>query len=213
MIALGLDTTGAWCTAALVNGAKVLASTSERLGRGHAERLAPMVKELLSEADIKPSEIDHIGICTGPGSFTGLRVALAFGKGFALPHKIPVVGLSALNVLAAQADPERKHRIVSVMDVRRGQLCWAGYDKGVEISAPQTQSVDDAISAIKAFGYDELVGDGGGFLDEDSAHKIVSGPVLAWLASERSPQTSPAMALYSRPPDAKLPGGKSLPVT
>jgi len=127
LIALGLDTTGAWCTASLVNDARILAEKSEKIGRGHAERLAPMVAEVMEAAKLTPNNIDLISVCTGPGSFTGLRVALAFAKGFALPRKIPVVGLSALEVLAAQKDPSQSLRILSVMDVRRGELCMALY--------------------------------------------------------------------------------------
>ena len=109
---LGLDTTGAQCSVALVDAAKVLAYKSEKIGRGHAERLAPMVAEVLSDAQIDISEIDQIAVCTGPGSFTGLRVALAFAKGLALPRSIPVIGISALEVHAARHDAaqEKRHR-------------------------------------------------------------------------------------------------------
>lgn len=166
-----------------------------------------MASEVLAEAEILPEDIDRISVCTGPGSFTGLRVALAFAKGFALPRNIPVIGLSSLEVLAAQADPQRRLRIVSAADVRRGQLCWALFEAGEQIRPPMTQDVETARAEIEALGYDRLVGDGAGHVDEASTMITVSGPILAWLAENRNPMDYPATPLYSRPPDAKLPGG------
>lgn len=207
MIILGLDTTGGHCTAALVKSETCLAQKSENIGRGHAERLAPMVAEILEEAYVKPADISRVAVCTGPGSFTGLRVALAFAKGFALPHNIPVLGLSALEVMAAQIDPHKEKRVVSVMDVRRGQLCWGAYDRRVKIQAPITQNIDTAKEAIAAIGYDRLAGDGAHLIKEASPIEHVSGPALAWLSQSRDPDAYPPVPLYSRPPDAKLPGG------
>ncbi|MGJ8562957.1 MAG: tRNA (adenosine(37)-N6)-threonylcarbamoyltransferase complex dimerization subunit type 1 TsaB [Alphaproteobacteria bacterium] len=212
MIILGLDTTGRHCTAALIHaeGADTqncLAQKSENIGRGHAERLAPMVQEILREADITPPQIDRIAVCTGPGSFTGLRVALAFAKGFALPHNIPVIGISALEVIATQIDPQKEKKVVSVMDVRRGQVCWAAYDKGREIQPPVTEDLETAKAAIAAFGYDKLSGDGAHLIETESSVQHVSGPSLAFLAKDLAPKDYPSVPLYSRGPDAKLPGG------
>ena len=203
MITLGLDTTGAWCTAALISETDFLSQKSEDIGRGHAERLAPMVEELLKEQNISPEQIDRIAVCTGPGSFTGLRVALAFARGFALPRKIPVIGLSALRVLAAQMDPHKEVRVVSVINVRRGEVMWAAYDKRAEISAPITQPIDKAKAAIDALGYDRLAGDGAELIHEPSSILVVSGYALAHISQDFDPAEFPAMPLYARGPDAK----------
>ena len=210
MIVLALDTTGPWCSAALVDEARVRAQKSEKIGRGHAERLAPMVSEIMAKANLSPTDIDRISVCTGPGSFTGLRVALAFAKGFALPGKTPVIGLSALEVLAAQIDPHKENRIVSVMDVRRGELCWAAYEKGQEIHRPVTQPVEEAKAAIKSLSFDRMVGDGVPHFGQENPVAHLSAPALAWLSQNLTAQTHPAAPLYSRDPDAKLPGGITL---
>jgi len=202
MIILGLDTTAKHCTVTLVDQARVLARASEPMGRGHAERLAPMVKEVLGRAHISVADIEKLSVCTGPGSFTGLRVALAFAKGFALPRKIPVVGINALTVWAQEADPEHIKKIVSVSDVRRGQLCWSAYNKGVCVKAPITQSVEIARANISKFAPDSVLED-----------RPVNGAVLAWLGTNLTPATAPALPLYSRPPDAKLPGGITPPAS
>lgn len=196
MIVLGLDTTGPWCTAALVDDALVLAQKSEKIGRGHAERLAPMVQEVMQVADVKADEIDKLCVCTGPGSFTGLRVALAFAKGFALPRGLPVIGLDALAVAVAQTDPDAQKRLVAVSDVRRGELCWSAIFQGQLIKGPLTQTTEQARAEIAALAPDCVLED-----------EKVNGAVLAFLGCELSAAEFPATPFYARPPDAKLPGG------
>jgi len=195
---MGLDTTGSACTVALVNESQILAHSSEQIIRGHAERLAPMIADCLKDAALKPQHIDKISVCTGPGSFTGLRVALACAKGFALPRSLPVIGLSALQVWAAHADPEAACDVISVADVRRGELCWALFSKGQCVHGPVTQTADQARAEIATLNADKIVEDGD-----------ISGPVLAWLAHDLNPEHAPAAPLYSRPPDAKTPKPKT----
>ena len=196
MIILGLDTTGPHCSVALVDTAKVLAYKSENIGRGHAERLAPMVQEVLAEAGLTAKDVDKIVVCTGPGSFTGLRVALAFAKGFALPRKLPVVGLSSLYVWAAQADPAGEKKVISIADVRRGELCWSAVFNGQAAEGSITQKAEAARETIAKLNPDIIIED-----------DIVDARRLAWLGAELSPADYPAAPLYSRGPDAKLPGG------
>lgn len=196
MRVLALDSTGPYCTVALCDTAKVLAYKTEKIDRGHAERLAPMVAEVLGAADLTPKNVDKLAVCTGPGSFTGTRVALAFAKGFALPRKLPVIGLSSHAILAAHFDPESAKNIVTISDVRRGELSWAAIFKSSVIQAPITQSKDIARKAIEALDPDNIIEDG-----------IVDGRILAWLAASLRPSDFPAAPLYSRGPDAKLPGG------
>ena len=207
MITLGLDTTASRCAASVVSDTKYLGSFSEDIGRGHAERIARMVGELLERVNLSAADIDRIAVCIGPGSFTGLRVALSFARGFALPRKLPVIGLSALRVLAAQADPTRIRRIISVIDVRRDELCWAAYFKGQEIISPHTQSRDEAIFTIKQMGFDRLAGDGAHYIDGSADYPNVHEIILAWMSRNLDPKNHPPNPLYARGPDAKLPGG------
>ena len=193
---LGLDTTGAYCSVALVDTAEVLAHKSENIGRGHAERLAPMVAEVLADAGLSAKDVDKISVCTGPGSFTGLRVALAFAKGFALPRKLPVIGLSSLAVWASQADPEGTKKVISIADVRRGELCWSAVFCGQAAEGSITQKAEAARETISKLNPDIIIED-----------DIVDARKLAWLGADLSPEDYPAAPLYSRGPDAKLPGG------
>jgi len=210
LITLALDTSGPWCTAAIVSSDRILANPSENIGKGHAERLAPMVADAFKQAGIEASQIDRIAVCTGPGSFTGLRVALAFGRSFALPRKIPVIGISALRAMATAADPESSKTVIAAINAKRGDICWAIYQNGQELQAPKTQNVDDTRSAIGGLDFDHIVGDANELLGvERHSIEYVNGPILAWMTSNLAPDFFPPEPLYARGPDAKLPGGKT----
>jgi tRNA threonylcarbamoyladenosine biosynthesis protein TsaB len=71
---------------------------------GHAERLLPMIEEVMAGAGQSFATIDRIAVTLGPGSFTGLRIGIATARALALATKIPVVGMTSLAVMAARAD-------------------------------------------------------------------------------------------------------------
>src|SRR5438309_7122863 len=97
---LAFDTSSAACTAALFDGAGAcIAQRDELIGRGHAERLVPMVAELLDGR--VPSRI-LVGV--GPGSFTGIRVAIAAAHGLAIGWSAEICGMSSLGLIAAGVD-------------------------------------------------------------------------------------------------------------
>ena len=204
-LALGIDTTGDWCCVALVDAATILAMGTQNIGRGHAELLSDMVQSVMETASIKPADIDKLSVCVGPGSFTGLRVGLSFAKGFALPHNIPIVGLSALEIWAANADPDLNKTILAVADVRRGQLLSQTFKNGQATNEAKLSSADERIGLPKV-----LVGGGAGLLGANDGSTYVCPAILAWLGLAVTPETHPAEPLYHRPPDAKLPGKKTL---
>ena len=194
MFTLGLDTTGPYCSVSIVDPAHCCAHISKPMQRGHAEALAPMVADALAQAQLGAADIGRVAVCTGPGSFTGQRVALSFAKAFALPDKLPVIGLSALQIWALMQDPEQQKYIISIADVRRGELCWAAFDKGELLRPPLTQAADKARRAIAELQADEIIQQG-----------YTDTRILAWRAADLSPQDYPAVPLYARGPDAKRP--------
>ena len=201
MIVLGLDTTGPDCSVSLVDEARVLAHISRKIGRGHAEVLAGMVAEAFEQAKLKPTDVDRLAVCTGPGSFTGLRVALSFAKGFALPRDLPIIGMDALEITARGLDPEDHITIAVSQDVRRGEFFYAVFEKGKVLFPPHAVSKE----IMDRLAVEQEIKD---------IHDVqVDTRLLAWLAIDCRPADYPAEPLYSRGPDAKLPGGKSLPVT
>jgi tRNA threonylcarbamoyl adenosine modification protein YeaZ len=96
---LVIDSVSAACSAALLEGGDLLDERHERVGRGHAERLVPMIAELL--AGRRPAAIL---VDCGPGSFTGLRVGLAAAHGLAIGWRVPLTGYSSMASLAASAE-------------------------------------------------------------------------------------------------------------
>ena len=198
MIILGLDTTGSQCSVSLVDDAGVRAHISRDIGRGHAEVLASLVEQAFTAAGLTPLDVDRLAVCTGPGSFTGLRVALSFAKGFALPRNLPVVGIDALTLTAQKLDPEGRRQIAVQQDVRRGEFFYALYENGTPQTPPRAMAKEALNQQAAKQGVTEI-------------HEArVDTRLLAWLSMDLDPETHPAEPLYSRGPDAKLPGGKSL---
>ncbi|WP_417726775.1 tRNA (adenosine(37)-N6)-threonylcarbamoyltransferase complex dimerization subunit type 1 TsaB [Roseovarius sp.] len=101
-LTLGFDTSAAHCAAALLRGARVMATRAEDMGRGQAERLMPLLQEMLDEADVTWRDLDRIGVGIGPGNFTGIRISVAAARGLALSLGIPTIGISTLDVIRAQ---------------------------------------------------------------------------------------------------------------
>ena len=117
---LALDTATEACSAALLRDGEML-ERYELIGRGHAERLLPMIDELLAEAAVPLAGLDAIAFGRGPGGFTGLRIAAGTG----LPV-LPVSDLAA--IAAAGARVSGLGRVLACMDARMGQVYWAAFD-------------------------------------------------------------------------------------
>src|SRR3954451_18274921 len=119
---LAFDTSSAACTAALFDASgQCVARADEIIGRGHAERLVPMIAELL--AGRSP---DRILVGVGPGSFTGIRVAIAAAHGLAIGWPAELSGMSSLALLAAGFRGEGK--IAAAVLGGHGELFVQQYD-------------------------------------------------------------------------------------
>ena len=86
---------------ALLAGDAVIAEAHEIVGRGHAERLVPMIAALTAG-----QTVDRIAVGCGPGSFTGIRVGIAAARGLALGWRVPLIGISSLALIAVAADED-----------------------------------------------------------------------------------------------------------
>jgi tRNA threonylcarbamoyladenosine biosynthesis protein TsaB len=205
---LALDTCLGACSAALVRGAHVLAARSEPMERGHQERLAPLVAEVMKTAGAPFGAVERIAVTTGPGSFTGLRVGLAFAKGLGLALGKPVLGVGTLHALAVSA--EEAPLTAAVVDARREQVYLQPFRRAAALADPVALSAVDGAARLAAFGGPwRLVGSGGPLLapllnaaalDPRSAPDPV---VIAQLAASAAPGS--ARPVYLRAPDAKLP--------
>ena len=209
MKVLALDTTLEACQAAVLAGGRLLASRSEPMRRGHQERLAPLVAEVMQEAGLKLAALDRVGVATGPGSFTGLRVGLAFAKGLALARGIPCVGVGALEALAAGV--EGPGVVAAVIDARRDQVYLQAFQAGRALSEPEALFLEEAAERLRALDAELLVGSGAPLLAQALPLARAAGlaaldpAVLARLAAQApEPAVSPR-PLYLRAPDARLP--------
>ncbi len=122
---LAFDTAGPAISAATGEGGSVLSSRREILTRGHAERLLPLLQEMLAQADWTWRDIDLVVVTEGPGNFTGLRAGVAVARALALALDRPVLGIGTLELLAeagAAAVPDNPLPILAVIDARREEL-------------------------------------------------------------------------------------------
>jgi len=182
---LALDTCLAACSVAVLDGDRIAAAACEVMERGHQERLAPLVRDTMARAALAFSDLDRIAVTLGPGSFTGLRVGLAFAKGLGLALGRPVVGLGCLEVLHQQFE--------------------AGRPLGPP-AAGRLAGLEDLDGVTRIVGAVELA-DGLMPGAQRMPALLPDAAIAARLAVDRTP--GDLAPLYMRPPDAKLPGGRS----
>lgn len=122
---LAFDTSAAQCAAALLLPDRVI-NRLEPMEKGQAERLVPLLEELLAEGGIGWSDLKALAVGTGPGNFTGVRIAVAAARGLALGLRIPAVGASRLEALAYGLP--RPLRVIE--DARRGEVYVQDFTEG-----------------------------------------------------------------------------------
>ena len=122
-LVLAFDTSAAHCAAALISGRSVLAGQFEPMEKGQAERLIPLLEEVLAAGGVGWHDLAGIGVGVGPGNFTGIRISVAAARGLALGLGIPAIGVTAFEALAQGLGPA-----LAVVDARRGMqyFCAAG---------------------------------------------------------------------------------------
>jgi tRNA threonylcarbamoyladenosine biosynthesis protein TsaB len=164
VLILGIDTATPQVGCAIGGHEGVIASFCSAKGKRHAETLVPAIDFVCRQANVELDEIGAIAVDLGPGLFTGLRVGVATAKAMASALRVPVVGVSSLDLLAF---PVRwtNRQIVSVVDARRGEVFYATYRQvpgGVQrLSEPQVGTPEQLCNEIQATGDECLaVGDG-----------------------------------------------------
>lgn len=197
---LVIDTATAACSAALLTDGVVVAAGHEVVGRGHAERLVPMISDLIGPS----GKADAILVDCGPGSFTGVRVGLAAARAFGLGWNVSVTGFSSLALLAAMAKPDEP--VAVAIPGGHGELFFQSFTPSIEpLSDLRSMKPAEAAAA--------------------TPERIVIGPGAAALVEARGwgeardmlpdargvallPEalvSLPPTPIYGRAPDAKLP--------
>jgi tRNA threonylcarbamoyl adenosine modification protein YeaZ len=191
---LAFDTSSAACTAALFDGEECIARADEVIGRGHAERLVPMLDELLDGR-----KADQILVGVGPGSFTGIRVAIAAAHGLAIGWSADLSGMSSLGLLAANEDGEVAAAVTGGHGELFVQQFNAGEPAGELLNLPPAAAA--AVTSSKLIvgsGAQQLVAARGW---GEAREALPSAADCMSLA--RRLRSLPAKPLYARAPDAK----------
>jgi tRNA threonylcarbamoyl adenosine modification protein YeaZ len=198
-VILAFDTSSAACTAALFEGGECIARRDELIGRGHAERLVPMIAEMLDGRTA-----DHIIVGVGPGSFTGIRVAIAAAHGLAIGWDAELRGMSSLALLAAGAQGDGE--VAAAVLGGHGELFVQQFDSRTVEATSELRNLVPSEAARSATA-SLVVGSG--------AERLVSARCSgdardAWpsaanaLKLPEQLRSLPPKPVYARAPDAKV---------
>ena len=200
MRTLVIETATAACSVALIDEGAVVARIHEIAGRGHAERLVPMIAELPGGG-----RAERVLVDCGPGSFTGVRVGIAAARGLGIGWNVPVYGFSSTALIAAAALARHGGGgIAVVMEGGHGEVFVECFDADL-IATAALRSVKPA-DALSMIGDRRVVGTGVGRLGalDDSLDLEDALPDAADVIMMPDPAIALApRPIYGRAPDAK----------
>ncbi|HRK18220.1 MAG TPA: tRNA (adenosine(37)-N6)-threonylcarbamoyltransferase complex dimerization subunit type 1 TsaB [Hyphomicrobiaceae bacterium] len=192
----------------------------EAIGKGHAEKLLPMVREVMAEAGLDYAHLDRIAVTNGPGGFTGLRAGLAAARGLALAAGKPLVAVGSLELLAlsfaARREAVTSHDdapLVIAMDARKGEVFVQIFHSPRRVEATGRAAlvgVGEVVGMLPA-GPVTIAGSGADAVADAAGRREGLRVVTALSAhardligvAERLAPTGPVAPIYIRPPDAK----------
>jgi tRNA threonylcarbamoyl adenosine modification protein YeaZ len=177
---LAFDTSAAHCAAALLLGDTMLAARAEEMTRGQAERLMPLLEEILAEHNKTWRDLTAIGVGVGPGNFTGIRIGVSAARGLALALDIPAIGVSTFDAISYGATTDH----AAAVPAPRDQLYLA-----VPGTLPRLITRDEAASANVTL------------LTPPKGAELAQRMAQITLMRHTSPQNPPA-PLYIRAADA-----------
>lgn len=158
MLCLCLDASSKSVSAALAQEDLLLGETVIQNGLTHSQSLMPMLDELLRFAGKTMADVGLVAVCAGPGSFTGVRIAVATAMGLA--GERPCVALNTLEVLAMQAEGSERV-ICPMLDARAGQVYAGAWRNDMPVLPCEAQKLDDFLRKLEALDRPCLfVGDG-----------------------------------------------------
>ena len=243
MIVLAFDTCFGACSAAMfqhaAHGARngvagaVLAARDEPMAVGHAERLMPMIAEVMAESGLSFAGLDAIAVTCGPGTFTGVRTGIAAARGLALATGLPVLGITSLELLVRTFDATETATDAAVpltvcMAAGKGQLYAQAFGARaidvdrMPISEPMLTTADQVAASLA--GQPSIVVGSAAQIVGEIVGKLVGGqgasvraallagqPSARYMQGAMLQRYSPVRPLYLREPDAIPPADKALP--
>jgi len=202
---LGFDTSAAHCAAALLYGNTLIESHHEDMEKGQAERLVVMLEELLARHGISWHDLAAIGVGTGPGNFTGIRISVAAARGLALALGIPAIGVTGLEARAYGLP----RPLAVVQDARRGEIYVQHFGPDTPPELTTLEALPKDLAARMP-----LVGSGAALIAGAMIlpEAMPFPEAIARIASERRTEKGPRPApLYLRAADA-TPSSDPIPV-
>lgn len=209
---LALDAAGTACSAALWRDGRIAAHRRQPMQRGHAEALMPLILEVLAAAGTGFPELRRVAVGVGPGSFTGIRIALATARGIALAAGLPVAGVDSFSAVAAGLpDALRRGRSLLVaIDSKREAVFGQYYDQNLSPQGEALTLPPEALLARRPPGPLLIAGDAAALLPIAADAKLAEGDQavdaisIALLAAAGKAQRAPR-PLYLRAPDVTRP--------
>lgn len=153
MLILAIDTATRMIGLALHGGNQVRAECMWLAGRKHTVNLAPELAMMLRRNEMTITDLTAVAVASGPGSYTGLRIGMAFAKGVCLAQNLPLAGVPTLDIIAA-AQPKSKLPMLAVIEIGRQRLAgvWYKWGRGgwKAQSEPENLSWPEAIESLEA---------------------------------------------------------------
>lgn len=162
MITLCMDTSHTWLVVGLIKDDKIIGKIQEKCWKKQSEELFPKIIELMDSLQLKPEDIDQIVISKGPGSYTGVRIAMTVAKVFCSMRNLPIYTISTLLLYAGM----KNCRVI--MDARGKRVYTALFKDGEVVDKEQVIEISEL-----NIGDEEIIGDGSLVGKEDSWPDIV----------------------------------------
>ncbi|WP_175868461.1 tRNA (adenosine(37)-N6)-threonylcarbamoyltransferase complex dimerization subunit type 1 TsaB [Bartonella gabonensis] len=225
MLILAIDTASIYCAVALIRHKSVIARISERMYKGHAEKLIGYIAHVMMQSNIALDQIDRIAVNIGPGSFTGMRVGVSTARALALALEIPAIGVSALEALASQTiiNKNTASAITVVIEAGRGMFYHQNFNADLTpLGASGLKTIEDIIEDLPQ--QTKLIGPATDIVMQHIENYKINEKIIlekipyeaadivnyAYLAANKQPQNSPC-PLYLRSADAKQQTNFALP--
>lgn len=218
---LAIDTALSACSVAVTQGRRLLAQAVADIGRGHAELLPTMVQAAMGQAGLSFADLDRLAVTVGPGSFTGLRVGLAYARGIAQAGGTPLIGVETLTALAAgavaaAATGDAARPILAAIDARQGAVHAQRFDVAGRALAPPALVLIEDLAAMP--GAWTIVGDAAARLAALAPERFAAADLptypdayeiarLALMAPAPAAGDYP-VPLYVRPAQVTMPHGR-----
>lgn len=150
MLTFGLDTAGKTAAVAILDDDRLLYENFVDCGLTHSETMLPLIDSALRAVGHTPADVELWGVCSGPGSFTGLRIGLAAIKGLAFATDAPCAPVSTLEALALGC-VGGEGTVLCALDARRREVYWAAFDlaNGQRLTEDQAGPVKSLTDFIK----------------------------------------------------------------